>query len=176
MLILTILIPVSSPGSPFFVSLRVGAGGKEFRMYKFRSMYSGSHDQYFNVRADTTYRNGPLYKNPRDPRITPLGALIRRLSLDELPQLMNVLFGQMSLVGPRPAFEVEIREMGNHGQRRLEVLPGMTGLCQISGRSELPFGRCVVLERLYLLRASWTLDSWILVNTIRAVLKKAGAH
>lgn len=172
-----VAVRATSPGGILFRSERVGKAGEPFTMFKLRSMYEGSHSDYHSIRErDASKRNGPFYKDPQDPRITPVGRFIRRFSIDELPQLWNVLLGDMSVVGPRPAFEVEIREMGPHGQRRLGVKPGITGLCQISGRSNLPFSDCVRLEQIYLDKANILLDVWIIAKTFGVAMRKIGAH
>lgn len=170
-------IGLSSRGGVLYRSQRVGKNGKMFTMLKFRSMYQGADIDYLQLRDLNPYhRNGPFYKNPSDYRVTPFGRIIRRLSLDEVPQLWNVLRGEMSLVGPRPAFQVEIGEMGAHGQKRLTVLPGITGLCQISGRSNLPYERCARLEEIYIEHANTLLDLWVLGKTFYVALRKIGAH
>ena len=170
-------VGLSSRGGVLYRSQRVGKNSKPFTMLKFRSMYQGADTDYLLLRdLNPDYRNGPFFKDPSDPRVTPFGRIIRRLSLDEIPQLWNVLRGEMALVGPRPAFEIEIEEMGAHGQRRVAVLPGITGLCQISGRSNLPYERCARLEEIYIERASVLLDTWVLGKTIVVALRKIGAH
>ena len=170
-------VGLSSRGGVLYRSQRVGKNSKPFTMLKFRSMYQGADTDYLLLRdLNPDYRNGPFFKDPSDPRVTPFGRIIRRLSLDEIPQLWNVLRGEMSLVGPRPAFEVEIKEMGAHGQRRLAVFPGITGLCQISGRSNLPYERCARLEEIYIKHASVLLDVWVLGKTLVVALRKIGAH
>lgn len=176
-LVVAVGVGLSSRGGVLYRSERVGKDGKPFTMYKFRSMIAGADTDYLLLRGATSeHRNGPFFKNPSDPRVTPLGKIIRRLSLDELPQLVNVVRGEMSIVGPRPAFQVEIDEMGPHGQRRLSVLPGITGLCQISGRSNLPYDRCVSLEEIYMEHANTVLDLWVLGKTVAVALRKIGAH
>lgn len=176
-LIVALGVGFSSRGGILYRSERVGKNGRLFTMLKFRSMYEGSDTDYLLLRdMNIEHRNGPFFKDPYDPRVTPFGRIIRRLSLDEIPQLWNVLRGEMSLVGPRPAFEVEIKEMGAHGQRRLAVLPGVTGLCQISGRSNLPYERCARLEEIYIEHASVLLDLWVIGKTAVVALRKIGAH
>ena len=176
-LIAAVAVATTSPGGVLFKSERVGLSGKPFVMLKLRSMYDGSHRDYHAIRdSDSSKRNGPFYKHPEDPRITPVGKFIRRFSIDELPQFWNVLIGDMSVVGPRPAFDVEIREMGPHGTRRLDVKPGITGLCQISGRSNLPFDDCVRLEEIYIQKANILLDLWVIAKTLGVALRKVGAH
>ncbi len=177
LLLIGALVRLSSPGPALYRSWRVGKRGREFTLWKFRSMYVGSRDE-----PDAITRGGMRVKNPDDPRITRLGAVLRRFSLDELPQLVNVLRGEMSLVGPRPLpwFELQgdgvAEDIESWREKRLEVLPGMTGLWQISGRSELMFERLVELDVAYLERRSLAQDLRILLRTPHAVLTGRGAY
>jgi exopolysaccharide biosynthesis polyprenyl glycosylphosphotransferase len=175
-LLLAIAVAVCSDGGPaFFLQERVGVGGTRFRMVKFRSMRVNSDREV----ARLTNRNegaGPLFKMRQDPRVTRVGAVLRRYSLDELPQLFNVLTGSMSLVGPRPPLPREVEAYGDDARRRLLVRPGMTGLWQVSGRSELSWEETVRLDLRYVENWSITLDCVILWKTINAVTRGRGAY
>ncbi len=183
-LICAVLVCADSSGPIIFRQQRIGQGGRPFTMLKFRSMYANVdaalHRQYVAafiqgaVEADST--SGPVvYKLTRDPRITRVGHLLRRSSLDELPQLWNVLRGEMSLVGPRPAVGYEIEQYQPVHLRRLSARPGITGLWQVRGRSRTTFEEMVVLDCEYIARQSLVLDLQILVETIPAVLSRKGA-
>jgi exopolysaccharide biosynthesis polyprenyl glycosylphosphotransferase len=175
LLLLAVLIKVESPGPIFFRQIRVGYRGRHFRVWKFRSMYVDAE----RLRERLLSRNeaeGPLFKMRRDPRITLVGLVLRKLSLDELPQLMNVVAGQMSLVGPRPALPAEVDRYNETERRRLEVSPGMTGMWQVSGRSSLSWSDAVRLDLEYVDRWSLMLDVRILLRTIPAVLTGKGAY
>ena len=177
LIVIAALIALTSPGGAIFGSTRVGAGGKEFVMHKFRTMTDGAHDKHPELRkSNEEFRYGPFYKNPNDPRVTPIGKFLRSWSIDELPQLWDVFRGKMSLVGPRPSLAVEIAEMGDHGTLRTSVLPGMTGICQVNGRASLPYEDFTMLEEYYVTNRSHRLDLCILVKTFGAVWRKHGAH
>ena len=173
---IAIAIRLDSPGSPFFFQNRAGLGGKRFRMIKFRTMREGADAAkqdlaHLNHTGDTR-----LFKIRDDPRTTRLGRVFRRWSLDELPQLVNVLIGEMSLIGPRPFFESDFQDYDDHHFRRLDAKPGITGLWQVSGRSELvDFEDVVFLDRQYIEQWSFWLDISILFRTIPAVLRRTGA-
>lgn len=168
-------IKLEDRGPVFYRQTRIGKGGKEFRMWKFRSMHTGA-DQRVDVLADNVDGNGVLYKNQNDPRITRVGRFIRRYSIDELPQLFNVLGRTMSLVGPRPCLERELALLETAAHRRLLVTPGLTGLWQINGRSDLSADQSVRLDLRYV--ENWTLsgDLLILWKTVFAVLSRRGAY
>lgn len=176
LLLIMIAIRLDSPGSPFFFQERAGLGGRKFRMYKFRTMRVGADAEkqqlaHLNHSGDTR-----LFKIPNDPRTTRLGRLLRRWSLDELPQLANVLVGDMSLIGPRPFFESDFEDYEDHHFRRLDAKPGITGLWQVSGRSQLvDFEDVIFLDRQYIEQWSFWLDISILFRTIPAVLRRTGA-
>ena len=170
------LIKLDSPGTIFFSTKRVGLAGKPFRMVKFRSMVDGAHLNYNKLReANSESLNGVLFKMNDDQRITRFGRFLRVSSIDEIPQLWNVLLGDMSLVGPRPLHDVEIDAMDEQSRRRLSVKPGITGLWQVSGRSSLPFSKAIELDLYYVENASLWLDLKILAKTIPAVLSRRGA-
>jgi exopolysaccharide biosynthesis polyprenyl glycosylphosphotransferase len=170
-----ITIKATSPGPVFFRQPRWGRRGEIFYIFKLRSMRAGSEE----ARAEVGQANevdGPLFKMKEDPRITKVGALLRKTSLDELPQLLNVLKGDMSLVGPRPFVPAEAAQIDGSAARRYEVLPGMTGLWQVSGRSELSYEDLRHLDTVYV--SSWSLwwDLRILAHTPAAVLRRSGAY
>jgi exopolysaccharide biosynthesis polyprenyl glycosylphosphotransferase len=176
LLAIAILIRLDSPGSPLFRQERAGLGGRRFRMLKFRTMRDGADfekDQLAHLNQSGDRR---LFKIRDDPRTTPLGRMLRRWSLDELPQLVNVVIGEMSLVGPRPFFESDFQEYEDHHFRRLDAKPGITGLWQVSGRSEVvDFEDVIFLDRQYIEQWSFWLDVSILFRTIPAVLRRTGA-
>jgi exopolysaccharide biosynthesis polyprenyl glycosylphosphotransferase len=172
--VIAVLVRFSSRGPVIYRSYRPGIGGEPFPCLKFRTMSSDA-DQLQADLESLNEASGPLFKIRRDPRLTPVGRFLRRYSLDELPQLVNVLRGQMSLVGPRPLPERDFEQLEDWHKKRYLVLPGITGLWQISGRSELDFDDLVRLDFLYLERWSVGLDLAILLKTIPAVLTRRGA-
>ncbi|RZU12208.1 exopolysaccharide biosynthesis polyprenyl glycosylphosphotransferase [Kribbella rubisoli] len=172
---LALAVKVSSPGPVLFRQQRIGRGGVEFTMLKFRSMYSDAEQRLGDLYA-LSDGNGVIFKMRDDPRMTPLGRWIRRFSLDELPQLFNVLRGDMSLVGPRPPLAEEVALYAADDSRRMLVKPGMTGLWQVSGRSDLSWDESVRLDLRYVDNWSMTLDLLILWKTVRAVAYGAGAY
>lgn len=179
MLVVAIAVVLSSPGPMFFRQERLGRFGVPFRIIKFRSMYTRQHKN--NVQAINEFhrRNAeayPLNKETPDPRITPVGRIIRKLSLDELPQLFNVLKGDMSLVGPRPIVAAEVPLYGQHFAYYDLFRPGITGLWQVSGRSDIGFERRVLFDREYATKWSCLLDCMILTRTIPAVISMRGAY
>jgi lipopolysaccharide/colanic/teichoic acid biosynthesis glycosyltransferase len=149
--------------------------GQTFTMLKFRSMVVDADRRLEEIRA-ANISDGLLFKLRDDPRVTPVGRWLRRLSLDELPQLLNVLDGTMSLVGPRPPLPTEVARYDSQVRRRLLVKPGLTGLWQISGRSDLPWEEAVRLDLRYVENWSLAMDLLILVKTVRAVLGSSGAY
>lgn len=175
-LLVALAVRLSSPGPVLFRQIRVGLGGDLFMLFKFRTMVSDAEAQQRELEASNVYSNEPLFKMARDPRTTPIGVFLRKSSLDELPQLLNVLRGEMSLVGPRPALPSEVSRYKQHHFVRFEVLPGMTGPWQVSGRNEIEnFEDIVQLEAGYV--RGWTVwrDFVILLRTIPAVLSMRGA-
>jgi exopolysaccharide biosynthesis polyprenyl glycosylphosphotransferase len=174
LILIAVAVAVSSRGPVLYRSMRPGIGGESFACLKFRTMRSDA-DQ---LQADLESLNeatGPLFKIRQDPRLTSVGRLLRRYSLDELPQLLNVLAGKMSLVGPRPLPQRDFEQLEDWHKKRYLVLPGITGLWQVSGRSELDFDDLVRLDFLYLERWSVGLDLAILLKTVPAVLSRRGA-
>ncbi len=174
-LLVSLIIRFNSPGSAIFRQIRVGKEERLFTCYKFRSMYQGADEEKEKL-LDQNEVDGPAFKIRSDPRITSVGRLLRRTSLDELPQLFNVLMGHMSLVGPRPALPSEVQRYQPWHKRRLEVAPGITGLWQVSGRSELTFDEMVLLDLYYIENWSPLLDLQILLRTLPKVLLGEGAY
>ena len=174
---LAFLIRRDSPGPAMFRQTRVGKHGRLFTVYKLRTMRQDADTVVHELAdANESDRDGVLFKIRQDPRITRLGAMLRKYSLDELPQLINVVRGDMSLIGPRPALPSEVREYSTDLQRRLVVKPGLTGLWQVSGRSDLTWEETVRLDLQYVDNWSWTLDLKIAVKTFRAVVLHQGAY
>jgi exopolysaccharide biosynthesis polyprenyl glycosylphosphotransferase len=175
MLIIALAIKLDSPGPIFVEQIRVGRAGRNFKFFKFRSMRERA-DQELASLLDKNEVDGPIFKMKNDPRRTRVGRWIRRFSLDELPQMANVLRGDMSLIGPRPPFPHEVEKYQEWHRRRLEVSPGITGLWQVSGRSELPFDEMALLDIWYIENWSVGLDMKILLRTIPTVLFGYGAY
>jgi lipopolysaccharide/colanic/teichoic acid biosynthesis glycosyltransferase len=175
MLLIVIAIMVDSRGGPIIRQRRVKTRGQLFDMFKFRSMVENADDKVEEFEEQNVH-DGPIFKIPDDPRRTRVGALLRRTSLDELPNLFNVLRGDMSLVGPRPPLPREVVQYDSIQMRRLAVRPGMTGLWQISGRSLLPFDEMVRLDLTYIEQWSFWRDVVILVRTLPAVISCRGAY
>ena len=175
LLVVAVAVGSTSPGPVLFRQERVGLNGQTFTMLKFRSMVVDADRQLETLRSDNI-SDGLLFKLRADPRVTPVGRVLRRLSLDELPQLLNVLGGSMSLVGPRPPLPAEVARYDTSVSRRLLVKPGLTGLWQISGRSDLSWEESVRLDLRYVENWSLALDVLILWKTGRAVLSRSGAY
>lgn len=171
---LALAIRLDSPGPVLFSQTRVGKDGATFRCYKFRSMRVGAEQEQAELEA-LNEAEGPIFKIRQDPRLTRVGRFLRRMSLDELPQLINVFRGEMSLVGPRPPIPAEVERYEEWHHRRLEVTPGITGLWQVSGRSELSFDEMVMLDLYYIENWSLALDIQIMARTIPTVLAARGA-
>ena len=172
LLIIALAIKLDSRGPVFFRQVRVGRNGRPFRMWKFRSMVVNAE----SARPATSDTDGVLFKRRRDPRVTRAGRVLRKLSLDELPQLINVLGCEMSLVGPRPALPDEVDQYPPEMRRRLLVKPGITGLWQVSGRSDLSWDDTVRLDTHYVEHLSLWMDLKILVLTPAAVFGRRGAY
>jgi exopolysaccharide biosynthesis polyprenyl glycosylphosphotransferase len=175
LLALAVCVRLDSPGPVLFRQVRVGRDGREFVIVKFRTMYLDAEARLAELRHLNEY-DGVLFKIRNDPRVTRMGRWLRRLSLDELPQLFNVVRGQMSLVGPRPPLPEEVAGYPDDMRRRLAVKPGMTGLWQVSGRSDLPWEEAVRLDLRYVENWSLSLDLVILMRTLSAVLRPSGAY
>jgi len=176
MLVIAAAISLTTPGPPIYAQRRIGKGGAPFTMFKFRSMVRDAHDTRHLHAHRNRHTNGPVFKIPDDPRITRVGRVIRRLSLDELPQLVNVLRGDMSLVGPRPALPEEFALCDDDVRQRTLVLPGLTCIWQVSGRSDVDFLRWVDMDIEYIRTWSLRLDLKLLLRTIPAVLRGSGAY
>jgi exopolysaccharide biosynthesis polyprenyl glycosylphosphotransferase len=174
-LLVGLAIKLTSRGPVLYADPRIGLGEHEFRMLKFRTMVSGAAQQQPELEPDNE-ATGALFKIRRDPRVTPVGRVLRRFSLDELPNLLNVLRGEMSLVGPRPLPLRDYRLLDDWHRRRYNVLPGITGLWQVAGRSDLTFDDLVRLDFYYLENWSIWLDVSIIVRTPAAVLRRRGAY
>jgi exopolysaccharide biosynthesis polyprenyl glycosylphosphotransferase len=173
--LVAIVIKLESPGPVLIRQTRVGRDGKTFDFYKFRSMRQDADRQLVQLQAKNE-ASGPIFKIRNDPRRTRVGAIIRKLSIDELPQIYNVLRGDMSLVGPRPPFAWEVEKYQDWHHKRLSVAPGLTGLWQVSGRSDLPFDEMALLDLWYIDNWSMGLDLRILLRTIPAVISGRGAY
>jgi lipopolysaccharide/colanic/teichoic acid biosynthesis glycosyltransferase len=173
-LLLTWLVLLwTTRGQPIFVQQRVGFLGRPFRMYKFRTMVVDAAAQRILVE---NHQDGPIFKNFRDPRITCVGRVLRSLSIDETPQLFNVLLGQMSLVGPRPALAEEVRQYEPWQRTRLTVKPGLTCLWQVSGRSEIGFDEWMRMDKWYVEHQTLWIDLILLARTPWSVLSRRGAY
>ena len=175
-LTIAVAVKLSSPGPVFFTQTRVGRYGRHFKFYKFRSMRQDAEAQKASLLARNESKDGVIFKMKDDPRITKVGRFLRRTSLDELPQLWNVFIGDMSLVGPRPPVPSEVQEYTLEDRKRLDVIPGITCLWQIKGRSEIPFNEQVRLDKEYILAPSVWKDFLILLKTIPAILGGKGAY
>jgi len=175
MLFIALAIRFSDGGPALFRQTRVGKDGTTFKMYKFRTMVVDAEKRLAELRERNDL-DGVLFKMRRDPRITPIGARLRKWSLDELPQLFNVLLGEMSLVGPRPPLPAETERYAEHVRRRLVVRPGLTGLWQVSGRSDLSWDESVRLDLRYVENWSFALDLLILWKTVTVIFRGSGAY
>ena len=169
-------IKVEDPGPSIFKQQRVGRWGKTFTMYKFRSMVMDAEKLKSQLMDQNESQAGVIFKMKKDPRITRVGAIIRKFSIDELPQLFNVLNGDMSLVGPRPPVPAEVQEYSLSDRRRLDVTPGITCIWQVSGRSDIDFEGQVRLDVQYINSQSFITDIIILFKTVPAVLLGKGAY
>lgn len=175
LLVIALAVRCSGPGPVFFVQTRIGLNGQPFGMIKFRSMHADAEARRAALLAQSD-REGICFKSRNDPRITSVGRILRRLSLDELPQIFNVLRGEMSLVGPRPALPEEVRAYPAHAMERLSALPGITGVWQVSGRAEVGFDEMVKMDIAYARDGRLSRDLAILLRTVRAVISGHGAY
>ena len=174
MAVVAIAVKAASPGPALFSQMRVGKDGRLFRFYKFRTMVDGAHLLHERVLRFNEC-DGPALKIANDPRMHGLGPLLRQTSLDELPQLWNVLRGDMSLVGPRPALPKEVEGYEPHYLVRQSVMPGLTGLWQVSGRANVPFRRWMAMDVWYARNWDPLVDLWLLFRTLPAVVRRDGA-
>jgi lipopolysaccharide/colanic/teichoic acid biosynthesis glycosyltransferase len=175
MLLIALLIKLEDDGTVFFAQTRVGQDGREFKMFKIRSMCRGAEQRLVELLEKNKHRDGVTFKIKDDPRITRVGKWLRKFSFDELPQLYNVLIGDMSLVGPRPPLPREVAKYSPSDRRRLAVKPGITCLWQISGRANIDFSDQVRLDVDYIEQQNFWTDLLILTRTIPAVLSGKGA-
>ncbi|PKM80407.1 MAG: multidrug MFS transporter [Firmicutes bacterium HGW-Firmicutes-14] len=175
LILISLAVVIEKPGPVFFRQKRVGKGGKEFYMYKFRSMVTNAEELLDSLK-EKNEADGPLFKIKGDPRITRTGSILRKTSLDELPQLINVLIGEMSLVGPRPGLPHEVEQYKPWQRQRLLVEQGMTGLWQVSGRSNLSFDEMIKLDLEYIENRSIWYDLKLILKTVPALLGSKGAY
>jgi exopolysaccharide biosynthesis WecB/TagA/CpsF family protein len=175
-LLAILLIRLDSPGPAFYSQMRVGYRGKQFKLWKFRSMYIDAEHRLAELQSQNEMHGGVIFKMKKDPRITRVGSFIRKASIDEMPQLWNVIRGDMSLVGPRPALESEVALYSIEERVRLMAKPGLTCIWQVSGRSDIPFSKQVLLDENYLYSQSLMTDIKLLLRTIPAVLRGKGAY
>ncbi len=178
-LVIAILIALESKGGVFYSQIRIGKGGQKFRAYKFRTMVQNADhllQNYLGKSPELMAEWLANHKLKRDPRVTRVGGFLRKFSLDELPQLWNIFIGDMSLIGPRPIVEEEIEKYGECFELYKQARPGLTGLWQVSGRSDTSYERRVELDEYYLLNWSFKLDIQILLKTVLVVLRRNGAY
>jgi hypothetical protein len=176
LLVLALVIKFTSKGPVLYKSRRVGLGGREFNMYKLRSMYTDADARLKDLWSQNEQAGGVCFKMKNDPRVTPVGRFIRKFSLDEIPQFVNVLMGECSIVGPRALHQHEVAKFDDFAMQRLTVKPGLTCYWQISGRSNLSFEQWMALDVQYVKEMSLKTDTRILFNTPKAVLKGVGAY
>jgi exopolysaccharide biosynthesis polyprenyl glycosylphosphotransferase len=174
--VVAVIIKLDSPGPVFFRQERMGRGGKTFRIFKFRTMHAGADAKRLELAETMNDYDGPMFKLKEDPRLTRIGGTLRRWSIDEVPQILNVMAGDMSLVGPRPLWVEEAKQCRGWTQKRLDITPGITGLWQVLGRSEIPFDEMVKLDYMYVTGWSLSWDIKLLIQTIPAVLNRRGAY
>ena len=173
--VLGLAIKLDSRGPVFYRQERMGRGGRPFRIFKLRSMHDGADKLRLELIGENDY-DGPMFKMHEDPRITRIGGWLRRWSFDELPQILNVMKGEMSLVGPRPLWVEEAKQCRGWTQKRLDITPGITGLWQVLGRSDIPFDEMVKLDYMYVTGWSLSWDIKLLLQTLPAVVQKRGAY
>lgn len=175
-LIIAIAIKINDPAGPvFYTQTRIGEHGKPFRMFKFRSMVTNADELLEKLRAKNEI-DGAMFKMKDDPRITKVGKFIRKYSLDELPQLLNVVGGSMSIVGPRPPLPFEVEQYTDYDRQRLMVKPGATGMWQVGGRNALSFDQMVELDLTYINERSIWLDLKIMFETVKVMIKPNAAY
>lgn len=175
LLIVTAVIKLDSPGKAIYIQERVGKDGKKFKMYKFRSMCVDAEKKQDELQALNEV-DGPVFKIAKDPRVTRVGKFIRKCSIDELPQLFNIIKGEMSIVGPRPPLPKEVEQYTPYQKLRLRVSPGLTCYWQISGRSDMTFDKWIQLDLMYITNRNLWVDFCIVLKTIPAVLGHKGAY
>ena len=175
-LIISIFIKITSKGPVFFIHERVGLNGKKFKLIKFRTMVNNAEEMIASFSPEQKKEWEENYKLKDDPRITKIGKFLRRTSLDELPQLINILKGDMSIVGPRPVVDEELNWYGDKKDKLLSVKPGLTGWWAVNGRSNVPYPERCDLELYYVDHISFALDAIIILKTLGAIIKKDGAR
>ena len=176
LLAVAVWVKLDSSGPVIYRQVRVGRFGRHFRFYKFRTMRVDADRIKQRLMAENQSADGVIFKMKRDPRVTRIGRYLRKFSIDELPQLFNVLIGDMSLVGPRPPLPDEVRLYTLEDRKRLNVVPGLTCIWQISGRSDIPFSKQVQLDKEYIASRDFWQDCRILVKTVPAILTGRGAY
>ncbi|HEX2986192.1 MAG TPA: sugar transferase [Caproiciproducens sp.] len=174
-LLLAVAIKLDSKGPVIYSQMRAGKSGKPFKLYKFRSMCIDAEEKLEQLK-DQNEKNGPIFKIANDPRVTRVGRFIRKVSIDELPQLINILKGEMSIVGPRPPLLSEMEQYTLYQMQRLDVTPGLTCYWQISGRSDIDFNQWVELDLKYIRECGLWTDLRIILKTVPAVLLARGAY
>ena len=174
-IIIAILIKFDSPGKIVFGHTRKGKGGKDIKVYKFRTMYSNANEIFESFTSEQKEEYDKNFKLDNDPRVTKLGGFLRKTSLDELPQLFNILKGDMTIIGPRPIVEKEISKYGNKAEKLFSVVPGLAGYWQANGRSDTTYEERVEMDMYYIDNMSFYLDVKILFQTAISVLKGEGA-
>jgi lipopolysaccharide/colanic/teichoic acid biosynthesis glycosyltransferase len=176
LIVTAIAIWIEDRGPVLYISWRAGRGGRPFRFFKFRSMFRDAEARKAELLAQNESADGVIFKMKHDPRITRVGRLIRRTSIDELPQLFNVLFGDMSLIGPRPHPVKEVAEYNMDARQRLDVVPGITCSWQVEGRSDIPFNQQIVMDKKWISQRGVRFNLMLLLKTIPAVLTGRGAY
>ena len=175
-IIISLVVKISSKGSVFFIHERIGLKGKKFKLIKFRTMVDNAEDMIAAFTPEQKKEWEENFKLKDDPRITKIGKFLRKTSLDELPQLINILKGDMSFVGPRPIVEDELSWYGDNKEKLLSVKPGLTGWWAVNGRSDIPYPERCDLELYYVDHFSFGLDLKIIIKTLGAIIKKDGAR
>ena len=175
-IIISLVVKISSKGSVFFIHERIGFQGKKFKLIKFRTMVDNAEDMIASFNPEQKKEWEENFKLKDDPRITKIGKFLRKTSLDELPQLINILKGDMSFVGPRPIVEDELSWYGDNKEKLLSVKPGLTGWWAVNGRSDVPYPERCDLELYYVDHFSFGLDLKIIIKTLGAIIKKDGAR
>lgn len=173
--VIGIFIKIDSKGPVFFLHKRIGKNGKEFKMYKFRTMHENAEDMIKNFTEEQMKEWKENYKLANDPRITKVGDFLRRTSLDELPQIINIVKGDLSIIGPRPVIKEELEKYGENKEKFLSVKPGLTGYWASSGRSETSYRKRMKMELYYVDNISFQFDMKIFFRTVISVIKKEGA-
>ena len=175
-IIISLIVKISSKGSVFFIHERIGLKGKKFKLIKFRTMVDNAEDMIASFNPEQKKEWEENFKLKYDPRITKIGKFLRKTSLDELPQLINILKGDMSFVGPRPIVEDELSWYGDNKEKLLSVKPGLTGWWAVNGRSDVPYPERCDLELYYVDHVSFGFDLLILLKTLGAIIRKDGAR